>query len=158
MGVATTAPASCADVGAALRLHGCWSPAFDCVWVASHIGEMSWQRSSMVTSNGMRHRRSRAARGVHLSLKSLREAAGKTQVDVADESQMDQADISRLEARADFEDCLVATMRRYVEALGGSLEVVARFGDKRVVIAGAQRKVAAKPVKVSRAGRKPVRS
>ncbi|MBM4383350.1 MAG: XRE family transcriptional regulator [Deltaproteobacteria bacterium] len=80
-----------------------------------------------------------AARGVHLSLKTLREAAGKTQVDVAEQSLIDQADISRLEARSDFDDCLVTTLRRYVEALGGTLELVAQFGDKRLAIAGAQK-------------------
>jgi Helix-turn-helix domain len=86
----------------------------------------------------------RAARGVPLSLKSLREASGKTQVEVADQSEIDQADVSRLEARADFEDCLVATMRRYVEALGGTLELVALFGDKRISIAGVQKRPPAK--------------
>jgi hypothetical protein len=80
-----------------------------------------------------------AARGVHLTLRSLRDASGKTQIDVARESKMDQADVSRLEARADFEDCQVATLRRYVETLGGSLELVARFGDKRISIAGSPR-------------------
>jgi transcriptional regulator with XRE-family HTH domain len=68
----------------------------------------------------------------------LREATGKTQIDVARESQMDQGDISRLETRTDFEDCQMATLRRYVEALGGSLEMVARFGDKRITIAGVE--------------------
>ena len=87
----------------------------------------------------------RAARGVHLSLKTLREATGKTQVEIAGQSQINQADISRLEAREDFEDCLVATMRRYVEALGGTLELVAQFGDKRICIAGAQEKPPMKP-------------
>jgi hypothetical protein len=80
----------------------------------------------------------RAARGVRLSLRSLRDAAGKTQVDVARDSRMDQADISRLEARAEFDDCQVATLRRYVESLGGSFELVARFGDKRIAISGNQ--------------------
>mgnify|MGYP000104588070 CR=1 FL=1 len=101
----------------------------------------------------------RAARGIHLSLRTLREAIGKTQVDVADQSQIDQADVSRLEARGDFEDCLVATMRRYVEALGGTLELVARFGDKRISIAGAQSKQPVKPANkaLQRKGRKPAR-
>ena len=80
----------------------------------------------------------RAARGVRLSLRSLRDAAGKTQVDVARKSRMDQADVSRLEARAEFDDCQVATLRRYVESLGGSFELVARFGDKRITISGHQ--------------------
>ena len=96
----------------------------------------------------------RAARGVHLSLKTLREAAGKTQVEVAEQSQIDQADISRLEARTDFDDCLVTTMRRYVEALGGTLELVARFGDKRLSIAGSQRPA---NKALQRAARKPAR-
>jgi transcriptional regulator with XRE-family HTH domain len=78
-----------------------------------------------------------AARGVRLSLKSLREASGKTQVDVARHSRMDQSDVSRLESRAAFDDCLVDTLRRYVEGLGGTLELVGRFGDKRIAIAEA---------------------
>ena len=101
----------------------------------------------------------RAARGVHLTLRTLREAVGKTQVDVAKQSQIDQADISRLEARADFEDCQVATLRRYVEALGGALELVAQFGDKRIAISGIQAQPAARPANkaLQRTGRKPAR-
>src|SRR5688572_13567354 len=101
----------------------------------------------------------RAARGVHLTLRTLRDAIGKTQVDMAKQSQIDQADISRLESRSDFEDCQVATLRRYVEALGGSLELVAQFGDKRIAIAGIQAQPAAKPTNkaLKRTGRKPVR-
>lgn len=87
----------------------------------------------------------RAARGVHLTLRTLRDAVGKTQVDIAKQSQIDQADISRLEARSDFEDCQVATLRRYVEALGGSLELVAQFGDKRIALAGIQTQTAKRP-------------
>jgi transcriptional regulator with XRE-family HTH domain len=100
----------------------------------------------------------RAARGVHMTLRTLRDAAGKTQVDVAKHSQIDQADISRLEARADFEDSQVATLRRYIEALGGSLELVARFGDKRIAISGIDAP-AAKPANkaLQRTGRKPAR-
>jgi len=87
----------------------------------------------------------RAARGVHLTLRTLRDAAGKTQVDVARASQMDQGDISRLEARGDFDDCLLATIRRYVEAIGGNLELVAQFGDKRISIVGANPTVISTP-------------
>lgn len=84
----------------------------------------------------------RAAKGIHLTLRTLRDAAGKTQVDVARLSQIDQADISRLESRPHFEDCQVATLRRYVEALGGSLELVASFGDKRIAISGVETQAA----------------
>ncbi|MEE9263533.1 MAG: type II toxin-antitoxin system RelE/ParE family toxin [Vicinamibacteria bacterium] len=34
------------------------------------------------------------------------------------------------------ENHLVSTLRRYVEALGGELEIVASFGDKRVRLQG----------------------
>ena len=80
----------------------------------------------------------RAQRGVHLTLRTLREAAGRTQVDVTGVSQMDQADISRLEGRESFDDCQVSTLRRYLSAIGGRLEIVAAFGDKRIVVTGVQ--------------------
>jgi hypothetical protein len=103
----------------------------------------------------------RAQRGVHLSLRTVREATGKTQVDVAQDSQIDQADVSRLEGRANFDDCQVATLRRYVAALGGQLELVARFGDKRISLVGTTKPtVAAKTPANSalqRTGRKPAR-
>jgi hypothetical protein len=49
---------------------------------------------------------------------------------------MDQADISRLEGRTAFDDCMVSTLQRYIEALGGQLQLVAAFGDKRIILAG----------------------
>ena len=54
----------------------------------------------------------RAQRGVHLTMRTLREAAGKTQIDVATASQINQADVSRLESREDFDDYQVSTLRR----------------------------------------------
>jgi hypothetical protein len=80
----------------------------------------------------------RAARGVRLTLKTVREAVGKTQVAVSEESQINQGDISRLESRADFDDCQVSTLRRYLESIGGTLDLVAVFGDKRITISGAE--------------------
>jgi len=79
----------------------------------------------------------RAQRGVHLTIRTLREAAGKTQVDIAEASEIDQADISRLESRESFEECQVSTLQRYIAALGGRLELVATFGNKKIVLAGA---------------------
>lgn len=83
----------------------------------------------------------RAQRGVRLTMRTLREAVGKTQVDVADGSRMDQGDISRLESRESFADCQVSTLQRYIVALGGRLELVAVFGDKRIDLAGVERSV-----------------
>jgi hypothetical protein len=101
----------------------------------------------------------RARRGVHLTIRAVREAVGKTQVDVAAESAMDQSDVSRLERREDFEDCLVSTLRRYVAALGGQLELVASFGDKKIILTGSQSGSGGGPAnKVSqRTGRRPAR-
>jgi hypothetical protein len=82
----------------------------------------------------------RAQRGVRLTLRTLRDATGKTQSDVAIETRMDQADVSRLESREDFGDCQVFTLQRYVSALGGQLELVAAFGDKRIVLCGVERR------------------
>jgi predicted transcriptional regulator len=77
-----------------------------------------------------------AQRGVRLSIRGIREAVGKTQVDVATVAGMDQSDVSRLEARTDFEDCQVSTLRRYITALGGDLQLVAAFGDRRIILSG----------------------
>jgi hypothetical protein len=72
---------------------------------------------------------------------------------------MDQSDVSRLERREDFEDCLVSTLRRYVAALGGQLELVASFGDKKIILTGSQSGSGGGPAnKVSqRTGRRPAR-
>ena len=68
-----------------------------------------------------------------MSLREVRELAGKNQVDVAAALEKAQSEISRIENR---EDWLLSTLRRYVEALGGELEVVAVLGDKRLRLRG----------------------
>jgi predicted transcriptional regulator len=78
----------------------------------------------------------RAKRGVRMTLRSLRDAAGLTQVAVSDKSGIDQGDVSRLENRPDLDDCQLTTLRRYLDALGAQLELVARFGEKRITIVG----------------------
>lgn len=78
----------------------------------------------------------RAKRGVHLTMRTVREAVGQTQIDVAHTARMDQSDVSRLESRDDFGDCQVSTLQRYIAALGGHLELVAAFGDKKIVLTG----------------------
>ena len=66
---------------------------------------------------------------LEMDLRAIRELAGKTQVDVAEATDMTQSEVSRLERR---QDVRLSTLKRFVEALGGELEVVATFGDKRV--------------------------
>ena len=98
-----------------------------------------------------------AHRGVRLTLRGLREAAGKTQVEIRESSEIDQADISRLEARSTFEDCQVSTLQRYLTALGGRLELVAVFGDKKIILAGAGLSDAPANKALQRTGRRPAR-
>lgn len=68
-----------------------------------------------------------------VTLRELRKISGKTQVEVADELGIAQSELSRFERR---DDIRLGTLRRYVEALGGRLALVAEIGDKRVVIRG----------------------
>jgi DNA-binding XRE family transcriptional regulator len=68
-----------------------------------------------------------------LNLRAVRDLVGKTQAELAELAGTTQSEISMAERRADH---LVSTLRRYVEALGGELEVVARFGDKSVKLRG----------------------
>jgi hypothetical protein len=70
---------------------------------------------------------------LEISLGEARSMAQMTQGDVAELLETTQAQISRLEAR---DDHLVSTLRKYVEALGGQLDIVARFGDKSVRLRG----------------------
>ena len=64
-----------------------------------------------------------------LDLRTIREASGKTQTEVAEALKTSQGEISRLERRDDFH---LSTLQEYVAALGGELEVIANFGNRRV--------------------------
>jgi hypothetical protein len=68
------------------------------------------------------------------TLKALRQDLALTQTQVGAAAAMTQSELSRLEAR---EDHLTSTLRRYVEALGGRLEVTAVFGKRRVKLTDA---------------------
>ena len=72
------------------------------------------------------------ALAAELTLAQLREAAGKTQVEVAELTEQTQSELSRFERR---DDRRISTLRRYVEALGGELEVFAVVNGKRVPLA-----------------------
>lgn len=82
---------------------------------------------------------------------------GKTQADVASASQIDQADVSRLESRGDFDDCQLSTLRRYLEAVGGGLELVATFGNKKIVVVGVEGGSSLANTALQRKGRRPAR-
>src|SRR5262245_22604322 len=68
-----------------------------------------------------------------MTLRELREMAGKTQAEVAELAEVTQSALSRMERR---EDNPIAALRRYVHALGGEIEVVAVLGNKRITLNG----------------------
>ena len=72
-----------------------------------------------------------AGKTLESSLRTVREAAGKTQVEVSRESGIAQGEISKIENRDDLGPMSVAVLRRYIEALGGELELVAVFPKHR---------------------------
>src|SRR5438105_10360845 len=74
-------------------------------------------------------RRARIVRraGELATLKDLRNAVERTQVDLAARLGVGQDTVSRIERRSDI---LLSTLRRYVQAMGGELELVARFPNR----------------------------
>jgi DNA-binding XRE family transcriptional regulator len=64
-----------------------------------------------------------------MDLRELRIAAGMTQEQMAEALKSAQSEISRLEKRDDYR---LSTLREYVHALGGHLEIVAKLGNRRV--------------------------
>jgi transcriptional regulator with XRE-family HTH domain len=67
-------------------------------------------------------------------LRELREATRQTQVEVARRLHVSQNRISALE-RGDIERTQIETLRRYAEALGGTLHVEVRIDDKSFLVA-----------------------
>ena len=63
-------------------------------------------------------------KGEYLALRELRKAMKLTQEQIAQELDMGQGNLSRLEQRSDL---LISTLRRYIEAMGGTLRIVAQF-------------------------------
>ena len=62
-----------------------------------------------------------------MTLRELRQARQLTQVTVARQLGISQDGVSRLEQRSDL---LLSTLRRTVEAMGGSLSLIATFPDR----------------------------
>ena len=62
-----------------------------------------------------------------MTLRELRKARQLTQARVAAELGISQDGVSRLEQRSDL---LLSTLRKTVEAMGGSLSLIAKFPDR----------------------------
>lgn len=96
-------------------------------WKDLKQGKLSPEASARVAE--------RVQRGIEeRSLKALRLELSLTQAEVGRAAAMTQPELSRLEAR---DDHLTSTLRRYVEALGGTLEVAAVFGTRRIKLTDA---------------------
>jgi len=61
------------------------------------------------------------------SLKELRKAAGKAQAEIAATLKIKQPSVSKIEQQTDM---YLSTLRGYIEALGGELDVVVRLPSR----------------------------
>ena len=68
---------------------------------------------------------------VEMPLNELRQARGLSQKMLADVLHVQQPSIAKMEKRTDM---YLSTLRSHIEAMGGQLEVVARFPDGAVKI------------------------
>jgi DNA-binding XRE family transcriptional regulator len=69
-----------------------------------------------------------------MTLRELRRARKLSQVRVAKQLGIGQEGVSKIEKRADL---MISTLRRTVEAMGGSLALVAQFpNSERVILSG----------------------
>ena len=92
-------------------------------------------RESKLTREAQARVSERTTRALEeLTLNGLRKELDLTQVEVGRGADMTQSELSRVESR---DDHLTSTLRRYGEALGGRLEIVAVFGKRRVKLTDA---------------------
>ncbi|MCC6918685.1 MAG: XRE family transcriptional regulator [Alphaproteobacteria bacterium] len=66
-----------------------------------------------------------------MDLAEVRRAMKLSQQEIGQTLQLTQGSVAKLEKRADM---YVGTLRRFIEAMGGELEIVARFADHTVKI------------------------
>lgn len=66
-----------------------------------------------------------------LPLQELRQARRLTQEELARALGVNQASVSKLERRTDM---YISTLQRFIEAMGGTLEITARFPEGRILI------------------------
>jgi|ERR1700674_5491953 len=64
------------------------------------------------------------------SLRELRKAAGKAQADIAATLKIKQPSVSKIERQTDM---YLSTLRSYVEAIGGELDLVVRLPSRRAM-------------------------
>ena len=63
----------------------------------------------------------------YMTLQDVRKALNLTQKDLAKHLEIGQDSVSRMEKRTDL---LISTLRNYINAMGGELQLIARFPDR----------------------------
>lgn len=66
-----------------------------------------------------------------MALADLRRAMQLSQEELAAILQINQASVAKMEKRTDM---YVGTLRRFIQAMGGELEIIARFPDREIKI------------------------
>jgi DNA-binding Xre family transcriptional regulator len=67
-----------------------------------------------------------------IALAELRNSRDVTQIELAAQLGITQGNVSRIEGRSEI---YLSTLRSYIEALGGHLEITAVFGKDRIPVA-----------------------
>ena len=96
------------------------------------MGTQRWKsvKAGRLGPHAVARARARAEHEVlTLTLKQLRQDLEVTQAALARAADMTQSEMSRLESRDDHR---VSSLRRYVQALGGEIEVTAIIGGRRI--------------------------
>jgi predicted XRE-type DNA-binding protein len=66
-----------------------------------------------------------------MPLAELRQARMYTQQQIADTLKIKQASVSKMEGQADM---YISTIRKYIEAMGGELEIIAKFPEGNIKV------------------------
>lgn len=88
-------------------------------------------RDRMTPERRARNASAVAAALEEMPLSELRQARELTQTTLSEVLETSQGEVSKIEKRTDM---YLSTLRRYVEAMGGELEIIARFPDGAVRI------------------------
>ena len=88
-------------------------------------------RESMTPESRIRaHKKALELRN-EMDLSEIRKAMHLSQEELASTLNIGQASVAKLEKRTDM---YLSTLRRFIEAMGGELDIVARFPDRSVSI------------------------
>jgi DNA-binding transcriptional regulator YiaG len=109
----------------------------------AHLAELEWRRTMAGRHSfaELRARMSPMAQAVaateaqrigdEMNLAEVRRALRLSREELSQILQVGQGSVAKMEKRADM---YVSTLRRFIEAMGGELEIVARFSDHSVKI------------------------